>query len=133
MKNHTITRLDERGEITTAKIVLVVILLILLSVAAVKIGPPFFNYQMVKSEIKNEAKNAFFYSDEELREHIIDAAEEWDVELNYYDIEIKRGFSGQDVEVTVKWEDYIDFFGQYDKELYFEVYTKQPIVERERL
>ncbi len=94
----------------------------------IKLTPPWIGYYMIKYEVETKAKNANFYSDEEILRDIIGSAKTWGISLDEEDVEITRDY--ERIDIALDYDITVDFAGRYEKTFYYNIHTVKPIKAR---
>ncbi len=98
---------------------------------AYKFVPPYLAYHMLKTDVENEAKVSYMYSDEKLAKRILEKAAAWNIPLVREEIEISRGMDF--IAIEVRYTETIRFLGGYSKEYPVYIAVNMPIKESSRL
>ncbi len=89
--------------------------------------PPSFSYIMMRTEVEDEASNAYMYSNEALTNRLLEKAALWSIPMDRRNITIKRWSNEIDVEVNYKVT--LDFAGLYQKDINYSISTTKPLKE----
>src|SRR3990172_10489142 len=84
-------------------------------------GVPYVTYKMFDYEVESAAKNAAYYRDDEILKNILEKAHYWYIPIDKDNVRIKR--TKEDIVIEVEYEVIVDFFGKYQKTLYFDAYA----------
>ena len=117
------TIMNERGEITTSKILITVIFVSIIVYFCIKLGPMYFKYEMMQLEVKSAIDNADTNDIKEMRNLLTAKIREWNLDLDREQlaeqliIEREDGF----VRIILWWEVDKVFFGKWEKNFYFDI------------
>ncbi len=108
-------------------------LLVLVSAVylVVNLAPPWFSYRMVRYEVENDARNAHLYTDDQILEHILEAAYIWGVSLTEDNVEIARGFAK--IEIEVDYDVDVNFLNRYIKTFHYGIYAVEPLRANDKI
>ena len=111
----------------TLKALFWILFLAAVSYGAYKFAPPYFGYIMLRTDVGEEAKVAHMYNDERLAGRILKKAAVWSIPLGEENVLIQRG--REDIRIAVSYSVVLDFFGQYEKELFYDIEVERPLKE----
>lgn len=112
----------------TAGCLFSLLLLALATVAAIKVGPPYFAYRSLQADVKTEVSRAgaHFYDDETLIKGILDLARKNEIPLKREAIKVER-FAGQ-LYIKIHYSVPVDFL-VYQRDVDFDI-TAQSFIGR---
>ena len=111
----------------TLKALFWILFLAAVSYGAYKFAPPYFGYIMLRTDVGEEAKVAHMYNDERLAGRILKKAAVWSIPLGEEHVLIQRG--REDIRIAVSYSVVLDFFGRYEKELFYDIEVEKPLKE----
>jgi len=111
----------------TLKALFWILFLAAVSYGAYKFAPPYFGYIMLRTDVGEEAKVAHMYNDERLAGRILKKAAVWSIPLGEENVLIQRG--REDIRIAVSYSVVLDFFGRYEKELFYDIEVEKPLKE----
>ncbi len=102
-------------------------ILVLFSVlySGYKLSYPYFSYYMIRTDVKEEVKLSYMYTDKSLRKRIAKKALTWSIPVTAEDVVISRDFDR--ITISMNYSETITFFGRYKKTLVFKISESGPI------
>ncbi len=111
--------MNERGEITTSKILITVVLLFIIGYFGIKLIPMYFKHEMVKLEVKSAIDNAEFNKAAKIKSNLHTQIVNLGLELDNEQISVEK--EDNSVRIIVWWEVDMIFFGKWKKNFYFDI------------
>lgn len=96
-----------------------------------KFLPPEFSYQMMKGDVKSEAKAAHMYTEEKLKRRILDKAAVWKLPLNEDDLSVLK--ENGIVRIRLNYSVSIVFLDRYVKVNRYYIDYSGPIKEADKV
>ncbi len=120
-------KLADRGGFISRSVLFWLLFLAIAVYLGVKLVPPFVSHYMLSYEVESEAKNAHFYKDETLKDHIYEKALSWSVPIKRDDIKITRWT--REIEINIDYKRTIVFLNRYKKTFYYNIHVLEPLKE----
>lgn len=120
--------LDNRGEVTRLKVLFWLVILFIAGYACYKFVPPLFGYQMMKYEVGSTAKVAHLYSDEEIKQRLLEKARDWNVPIEWDDMAVER--RTRRIDIKIEYDVTVDLYQDYDKTWLFRINAGEPLKQR---
>jgi len=89
---------------------------------------PYFSYYMLKTDVKEEIKLSYMYTDASLRRRIAKKAAVWSIPITADDVKISQNF--KNITITLSYSETIIFLGRYKKDFVFKIKESGPMKER---
>ncbi len=128
---YTLTTVDTRpgnkAGFITLKALFWILFLAAAGYGAYMFAPPYFGFLMLKTDVGEESKVAHMYTDEQLAGRILKKAAAWSIPIDEENILIQRG--REEIRIAVNYSVVLDFFGQYEKELFYDIEVERPLKE----
>ncbi len=105
-----------------------ILVLFLLIYSAYKLTYPYVSYYMLKTDVKEELKLSYMYSDATLKKRIVKKAHAWSVPITTDDLILSRDFDN--ITVRLRYSKTIIFFGRYKKKFVFNIKATTPVRDR---
>jgi len=93
-----------------------------------KLSFPYFSYYMLKTDVKEEIKLSYMYTDASLRRRIVEKAVTWSIPVSADDIKIEHDYGK--ITISLNYSETIIFLGRYKKTLVFKIKASGPMKER---
>lgn len=107
------------------KVIFWILILSFAGYSGYKLIPPYFNYKMMKYEVRSEAENAHVYTDEEIRDRLLDKAKNWSVPMASLDITIHR--RTRFIDISLGYSVTVTFFQRYKRKLDYDISVREPL------
>jgi len=89
---------------------------------------PYFSYYMLKTDVKEEIKLSYMYTDASLRRRIAKKAAIWSIPITADDVQISKNF--RNITIKLSYSETIIFLGRYKKDFVFKINESGPMKER---
>lgn len=109
----------------TAGTMLLLFLVVATAYLAIKFVPPYFHYYMLKGEVEAEAEGAHLHYDQDIIRNIRQRVKEAEMPVKEEGIILER--RENEIEISINYEEKINFFNKYYKTLFFNIHTIKPI------
>jgi len=93
-----------------------------------KLVIPYFSYYMLKTDVKEEIKLSYMYTDASLRRRIAKKAAVWSIPITADDVQISKNF--RNITIKLSYSETIIFLGRYKKDVVFKINESGPMKER---
>lgn len=84
-----------------------------------KIVPTYVGYKMMQKEVETEASLAHHYTDGEMKKHIMEKANSWNIPITHKDIDINR--RRETIAIGISYSIDFNFFDQYERTIYYDI------------
>ncbi len=119
--------LDKSGG-SAFKVFFWIVLLLLIGYAGHKLVPPFFSYQMMKYEVRSEAKVANLYTNDEIKSRLMKKAASWNVPIEWHDIKVERRL--RRIDISFEYDVTVEFYQDYKRTFHYNISARAPLKER---
>lgn len=117
--------MNERGEVTTSKILITVVLLSLIGYFVIMLVPMYFKYEMMQLEVKSALENAHKNDVATIRSNLKDKISDWSLDIGEDQLIIEK--DEYSVRIILWWEVDKVFLGTWEKNFYFDIENAQKI------
>jgi len=93
-----------------------------------KLVYPYFSYYMLKTDVEEEIKLSYMYTDASLRRRIAEKAALWSIPVTADDVQISQNF--KNITIKLSYTETITFLGRYKKDFVFKINETGPMKER---